>query len=192
MGGRGFPYFCFSTFITFLNPRWFFLSLSLDRRRESLFFLSGILSDTVGRDFLCADLGNASWTDEGLGNGAVQPDSFRFFCTLLFCRQPAHVSCISCDCTDFSSLSLLRRYGADTSACVPGVHSKRAGKWRLRFPLISWYNPIFDSWLRRNRCTPQVLSGVQRFCSLSRTLVIYDLPLLSFWMVRIWLLVINW
>lgn len=51
-----------------------------------------------------------------------------FFCTLLFCRQPAHVSCVSCDCTDFSSLSLLRRYGADTSVCAHGVHSKRAGK----------------------------------------------------------------
>lgn len=59
--------------------------------------------------------------------GAYGRAGISAFCTLLFCRQPANVPRISCDSTDFSFLSLLRWYGADTSACVPRVPFKCAG-----------------------------------------------------------------
>ena len=61
----------------------------------------------------------------------------------------------------------------------------------LYFNKVVMYNPVFDSCWKKKIAVSLIFTGLQRFLSLFRTIVIYSFPLLFFWIVLILLLVMN-
>ena len=64
---------------------------------------------------------------------------------------------------------------------VVGKENKRFDKrfWILVKLVFRTYNPVFDSWETKGPLESLKISGLQRFYLVSRSIVIYYLPLLS-------------